>query len=231
MTNTLRWFLVIFSGVCLSARPASAAGRGYTLIVAPARYSVMQVAFDVVQRDAAVLVSYQGEGTTAEPLLHAWNGKEWVHVSLQDFREVSFVERLPAQTILVGDARTLPSIIADSATWSPSVVRVTDLNTASLVNEFGRALKWNSAEWKWFAQRYNLKLNDESEPLRKSSWYDQPGPLYRPPLKDILFKRQKKTTEPPPAPVYPATGSDVSMPPVSGTSTWSSPDSVDADAL
>lgn len=165
--------LSLLGALLVSAWPAHA----FTLIVAPARYSVMQVAMDVLQRSPAVLVSYQGEPDSAEPRLHAWNGKEWVAVSMKDFREASFLQRVPDGTVLIGNDDVLPKVLQDAASWSPRVDRVTDLSTGALVNEFGRVLKWRTADWKWFAKRYNLDLKDESEPRRRSSWYDQPGPL------------------------------------------------------
>jgi hypothetical protein len=79
--------------------------------------------------------------------------------------------------VLLGDDATLPASVVESSTWVSEVVRVRDLNTRSIVNEFGHLLKWRAAEWNWFAKRYNLELRDEAEARRKSSWYDQPGPL------------------------------------------------------
>ena len=137
--------------------PAAVSGQGYALIVSPARYSVLQVCFDVVQRESAVLVSYQGESSTAEPRLHAWNGVEWTPVSMQDFREASFLEQTPSRTILIGDDKTLPAVIADAATWAARTDRIKDLTSSALVNDFGRIVDWGSADWKWFAARYNLQ--------------------------------------------------------------------------
>ena len=188
--------------VCAGLGTAQAAGRGgYTLIVAPARYAVMQVASDIVQRHPAMLVSYQNDSTSAEPLLHAWDTtrQEWSHITLQEFREVSFLEKMPARTVLLGDDSVLPAALKDAAGWSPEVIRVHSLNAAALVNEFGRLMKWQPAEWKWFAARYNLTLNDESEALRKSSWYDQKGPKPQP--RGGLLRRSEKPATPsePPA--------------------------------
>jgi hypothetical protein len=180
---------------------AEATSKGYTLIVAPARYSVIQVAFDIVQRNPAVLVSYQAQGKAAEPLLHAWNGREWIHISMQDFREVSFLEQMPTRTVLVGDDATLPATLRDAASWSPEIIRVNALTTSALVNEMGRAFDWSESEWKWMARRFNLNLHDESEPLRKSSWYDQPGPLYRPPIRDAIRFEGNAEPESAPAPI------------------------------
>lgn len=165
-------------GVFVAAMILSAASaQAFTLIVAPARYSVIQVAQDILQRSEAVLVSYQGEASTPEPTLFAWNGSEWVSVSMKDFREVNFLQRVPDRTVLIGGQDVLPQVLVDASSWSPRIERISDLTTGALVNEFGRILNWRSADWKWFAKRYNLTLTDEAEPRRHTSWYDQPGPL------------------------------------------------------
>ena len=54
------------------------------LLVTPSRYSVMQVAFDVARRYPTVLVSYQGVADK-EPVLHVWNGFEWMPLALADY--------------------------------------------------------------------------------------------------------------------------------------------------
>lgn len=177
-----RWFFLSAATLTALAFPPAAStalakSQGYTLVVAPARYSVMQVAFDIVNRYSAVLVSYQGEAKTAEPLLHAWNGQEWVRVTLSDYREVNFLQQTPSRTVLIGDDQTLPTSIAEASSWSPQIIRVTEFDTAALVNEFGKLLSFKDTDWSWFASRYNLELKDENAPLRARSWYDQPGPL------------------------------------------------------
>jgi hypothetical protein len=177
----------------------AATSRDYTLVVIPARYSVIQVAFDVARQNPVMLVSYQGEPTAAEPLLHAWNGTEWVYVSMKDFREVNFVGKAPSRAILVGDSETLPASLAEAVTWAPRVERVVGLSTAELVNDFGRIFKWKQSQWQWFSARYNLSLRDESEEARGRSWYDQPGPIPRPPVRDILGNVKKTPPASPPA--------------------------------
>ena len=196
-----RWFsLCAAAFLVLVFSPATptavAKDHGYTLVVAPARYSVMQVAFDIIARHSAVLVSYQGEAATAEPLLHAWNGQEWVRITLSDYREVNFLQQTPNRTVLIGDAATLPAVLAEASSWSPQVVSVTELDTAALVNEFGKLFDFSEKDWKWFAARYNLDLRDENAPKRARSWYDQPGPLKR----DSTFPRVSARKAPEAAP-------------------------------
>lgn len=176
----LRFFAVTAVVVAgLMVQPAVAAQGDYTLIVAPARFSVIQVAFDLIKKRPSVLVSYRGEASTTEPQLYAWNGAEWVGVSLQDYRDVRFLQDSPKQVVLLGDENTLPKSLREATGWAKNIQIITSLDNASLVNEFGRLFKWTAKEWNWFSARYNLKLQDESEPYRHSSWYDQPGPLTR----------------------------------------------------
>lgn len=193
-----------------AARPVAA----FTLIVAPARYSVLQVAQDVLQRSPSVLVSYQGEASTAEPALHAWNGREWVPVSLKDFREVNFLQKLPDLTILIGSDDVLPRVLQEAASWSPRIERITDMSTGALINDFGRILQWRSSDWQWFARRYNLTLTDEAAERRSSSWYDQPGPLPdRPRITPLPGARPVRPVESAPA-VAPASATVAEPEPV-----------------
>lgn len=195
-------WLALVGGILIGAAQVAAA---FTLIVAPARYSVMQVAQDVLQRSPSVLVSYQGEASTAEPVLHAWNGREWVPVTMKDFREVNFLQKLPERTILIGSDDVLPQVLVEAASWSPRIDRITDMSTGPLINDFGRILQWRSSDWEWFSRRYNLTLVDEAAPLRATSWYDQPGPLPdRPritPLPGAKPVRSSRAAEPSPVPV------------------------------
>lgn len=150
--------------------------RGVTLLMVPARFSVLQVAFDVAARYPVVLVSYQGEAVTENPLLHVWNGREWLYVSLQDFREANFVQITPARALLVGDETVLPQVLVPAVSgWCSEVLTVPALDTAGLVNALGAHLAFNRHDWEWFATRYNMRLEDLNVGRRRESWYDQPG--------------------------------------------------------
>ncbi len=154
---------------------AATAGR-VTMLVVPARYSVMQVAFDISQRyPAVVLVSYQGDAQSSAPLLHAWNGKEWIKISVDDYADAKFLQVTPGETLLVGDETLLPPVLASSIVgWCPKVTTLPSIDTATLVNAFAQEFNFSRHDWKWFAKRYNLSLNDENASRRKSSWYDRP---------------------------------------------------------
>jgi len=174
MKKTLSITLIVMA-LCTSALASSK--HDFNLIVAPARYSVIQVMFDVINHRPSVLVSYQDNKNSDEPILHVWNGASWGAISLHDLRELSFVQKTPKRAILVGDDELLPVSVKDALSWMPELVIIRQLDNASLLNEFGRITKWNKSEWAWFSTRYNLQLEDETAALRAASWYDQSGPL------------------------------------------------------
>jgi hypothetical protein len=135
---------------------------------------VLQVMFDVLDRRDAVLVSYQGDATTSDPALHAWNGQEWVFVSPEDYEAANFVQIAPKQAVLIGDESTLPPSLVARSSWCPLVMSIPEVDSASLVNSLGKVFKFSPSEWSWFARRYNLTLTDLNEDRRKTSWYDRP---------------------------------------------------------
>ena len=202
MSHFLKTFVAAATvAASLAVQPVGAKQGDYTLIVAPARFSVVQLSFDLIRKRPAVLVSYRGEASTKEPLLYAWNGTEWVFVSVQDYRDARFLQDTPKQVVFIGDENTLPAALRDATGWSKNIETFKAVDNAALVNEFGRLFSWTPDEWAWFSSRYNLKLQDEAEPYRHSSWYDQPGPLNRDTYKVI---NNPPAFEPSLAPVVPA---------------------------
>lgn len=216
MKNVAKLVLALCISVTCLALPGRAKEGDYTLIVAPARFSVIQMSFDLIAKRPAVLVSYRGEASTAEPLIYAWNGKEWVYVSLQDYREMRFLEDSPKNVVILGDEATVPATLKEATVWTKNKKSVTALDNASLVNEFGRLFKWEKSELDWFASRYNLRLQDESEPYRRSSWYDQKGPVRKSTFKQVAPPSFEPSASAP-STVTPAAAPEMPPAPVSGS--------------
>lgn len=158
--------LALFGG---AARASSS--EDITLLVVPARYTVLQVAFDIVPRFPAVLVSYQPGADQGRPLFYAWNGSKWLYISNEDFFNGNFVGADIARTIVVGDDNT-PSELLEPLEWVPEMGRVESLMTGDLINGLGNIFDFTPEKWAWFAARYNLRLNDGSEETSTHSWYD-----------------------------------------------------------
>jgi hypothetical protein len=142
--------------------------------VLPAQYAPLQFGFDVAERYSTVLVAYQAQGMGREPLLHVWDGAQWVRIGMQDMRTFSFLSVAPDRILLVGDENTLPSALIDATAGAASQYVLPSSDAASMVNHFGHVYQFRSQDWRWFAARYNLDLADLNQARREDSWYNQP---------------------------------------------------------
>ena len=176
----------------------AAAQEDAVLLVTPSRYAVMQVAFDVARRYPTVLVSYQGSDKA--PVLHVWNGYEWMPLSLDDYRSGAFLQSYPARTVFLGDDALLPADLRSIGSWCTRSTQIAELDTHALVNGIGRYLPFTPADWRWFAGRYNLTLTnlkaEEAEAAKRESWYDGTAPVKDPaPGFFKYFTRSRRSRE------------------------------------
>ena len=188
-------YVLTMGGAAVS--PAAAQADA-VLLVTPSRYSVMQVAFDVARRYPTVLVSYQG--SDKEPVLHVWNGYEWMPLSLADYQSGAFLQSYPARAVFLGDDALLPASLRSISAWCDKSTQVPDLGTHELVNGIGRYLPFTPADWRWFAGRYNLTLTnlkaEEAEAAKRESWYDGQAPVKDPaPGFFKYFTRSRRASE------------------------------------
>lgn len=150
------------------------APKGVAVLVVPARYSVLQVAFDAADRMGAVLVSYQASQRSSSPVLDYWADREWQRISVSNYQNGGFVRGRVSQIILVGTDEMIPQdLVVASASLSPDVQRVTSLDTPGLINALGKIFRFSSSDWLWFSRRYNLQLSDRNAERRTLSWYDR----------------------------------------------------------
>ena len=177
------WILAVAAVILggAAATPATAQDDA-VLLVAPARFDVMQVAFDVARRYPTVLVSYQGAPDA--PTLHVWNGYEWMALALADYQSGAFLQSYPGRTIFLGGDDLLPASLREINAWCQRTTQVPVLERTALVNAIGSYLPFTPADWRWFAGRYNLTLTNakeaEAEAARQESWYDEKAPVKDP---------------------------------------------------
>ncbi len=163
------WLALVAAASGMAPRPES-----LSMLVVPARYTMCQIAFDVAARFPAVLVAYQGVATSPDPVLHVWDGRDWIPVTLADYEQASFLTRLPHRVILVGDDELLPPALITKAGWAPSVFNVEAMDPPGILNALGGVLDFSRADWNWFAGRYGLRVRDAHVPFRRDSWYSLP---------------------------------------------------------
>ena len=199
------WAMAAMAWGGAMATPAAAQADA-VLLVTPSRFSVMQVAFDVARRYPTVLVSYQG--TLAEPVLHVWNGYEWMPLALADYQSGAFLQTYPGRTIFLGDDALLPASLRSISAWCDRTTQIPELEKHALVNAIGNYLPFMPADWRWFAGRYNLTLKnlkaEEAAAAKQQTWYDGKGPGKDPaPSFFKYFKRSRRSAEAPAAPMEP----------------------------
>ncbi|NCD23897.1 MAG: hypothetical protein EOL90_13320 [Spartobacteria bacterium] len=211
------WILAVAAVILggAAATPATAQDDA-VLLVAPARFDVMQVAFDVARRYPTVLVSYQGAPDA--PALHVWNGYEWMALALEDYRGGAFLQSYPGRTIFLGGDDLLPASLREINAWCPQSTQIPVLERHALVNAIGSYLPFTPADWRWFAGRYNLTLKnanaEKAEAARHETWYDDAGkPQDAPPSFFKYFTRSRRNASAAPIqPVEVAPGDVVETP-------------------
>jgi len=146
---------VAFAG---SARAARREPVRPNVLIIPARYVVVQVAFDVAAFQPLVLVSYQAERDMNNPLLHVWHEGKWAYINASDYAQGAFIRPSPGRTVIVGTDMDVPPLVLQAESWSESVERVKTIDTAELINGLGRVLRLRSRQIKWLAKRYKLTV-------------------------------------------------------------------------
>jgi hypothetical protein len=155
------------------AARVQAAGQGETLMVIPARHTVVQLAFDLTSLRPIKLVAYDGKPDTEKPAMHLWEpaAGEWVQIDLDRYRDGSVFPTAPDLVLLVGADRDLPTVLLDAPPWGQNVKRVPALDVKTIVNTVNETARFNGREWKWLADRYSLRLKDLNETRRRYGRY------------------------------------------------------------
>lgn len=150
-----------------------------TMLVVPERYNLLQVAFDLVEKRPIILVSYRGDATTTEPGLFAWSGQHWIHVSFDDYRRGEFLRADPTQVVIIGDTATVPASLVEASGWGGRVMNVPYMESDEVLNALGRTFEFSPREWRWFARRYNMEIEDLRADRPTMSWYDHATEMRR----------------------------------------------------
>ncbi len=199
----------------LGVEASGPAPQPFTLLVVPERPNTIQVGFDLLDKRPVALVSYRA-GRQADPwVLHAWTGDDWMRMTLDEYENGKFLVRQPDRIILVGDEQTLPIELVLASGWGPLVLNIDTLRTDEFLNDAGRLFEFTRSEWRWFADRYQLTVEDVTPASERISWYDQ-----------LSAERER----PPPrrAPTAPAPAvTPVPLVPQAGIEEWDVPEEPD----
>lgn len=167
-----------------------------SILVVPARQRMVQLAFEIAQCKQVGVVTYNTSPALATPLLHAWNGEAWIQISMDDYVEGRFMSGDPKHVFLLGDAKTLPLKMMDGPTWYKDLNRITTLDTATIVNQVGNVLHFSARQWKWLAEKYGMKIEDQSTERRRYGRWGAPGKEV-----DLTPNKLENVVLPPAAPI------------------------------
>jgi hypothetical protein len=167
-----------------------------SIMVVPARKRMVQLAFEIARCKEIGLVTYNNSPSLPAPLLHAWNGQEWIQISMDDYVEGRFMSGDPKHVFLLGDASSLPLKMMDGPTWYKDLNRITTLDTATIINQVGNVLHFSAHQWKWLAGTYGMKIEDKSTERRRYGRWGAPGQE-----KDLTPNKLESVVLPPTPPI------------------------------
>lgn len=176
LTKSRTFISVVSFLLVLAAVSMAAESQGPTLLVIPARHTIVKLSFDIAMLRTVSLVTYSGD-VTAEPLIHIWrsDAQEWVETSIEEYRSAGIFKVAPRRIILIGSDKDLPSALIRASTWCSDVKRIPTLDIVTIANSLHESLKFAPREWKWLSKRYDLKIEDLNAERRRYGKYGKPG--------------------------------------------------------
>lgn len=174
----------------------AAAATPESIIVLPARKRIVHLAFQIAQCKDVGLVAYNNNPTLPAPLIHVWNGQEWVQVTAEEYQQGAFMSGEPKHVFIIGDHNALPPQMTALPDWAKNAEVIPSMGTADIVNKIGQALKFSGRQWQWIAQANDLSVADQNAERRRYGRWGAPG-------KEVDLSPAKKIEEVelPPAPV------------------------------
>jgi hypothetical protein len=158
--------------------PAFIDSEATLLLVVPARYTIVQFAFDIakLRPSTVAMVAYDDNPTNQAPRIHVWNGaiRDWMRMSLSEYRNGSFMRTPPKNIVLIGS--DMPGgVLMEGSTWATAKKRVPTFSAVTLVNTLNETMSFTQDEWKTLARRYGLKLKDMNDERRRHGKWGVPG--------------------------------------------------------
>lgn len=173
--NMFRWASLMAAVMAFCEGAWAGSATPDSIIVMPARKRVVQIASNLSRCKDIGLVTYNTSPLLAAPLIHVWNGQEWIQISMDEYVQGTFMTGEPRQVFILGDATMLPAAMATAPAWGKKVHKIASLDTATLVNEIGQALKLSPRQWRWLAEVHDLKLQDTNTERRRYGRWGAPG--------------------------------------------------------
>ena len=122
--------LVVLTTVCGSSVYAARSSSSDVLVV-PSRFTIMQLAFDIVFLRDVSLISYEAGTDGADPILYVWDktASAWKGLTVDEYAVGSFLATTPREMILVGSDSDLPATLIAGASQAKKVTRIDTMKT------------------------------------------------------------------------------------------------------
>lgn len=166
--------IVLALVVCLNCVTATEKSGNSTVLVIPARYKVVQLAFDIVTLRSVNLISYQKVSGSSDLLLHAWNAanRVWVEITSSELQSGLF--DAVAAAVIGPDGSDFINYTGSSA-WGGAVKVLPTYDIAQILTGLDGCYHFRPYEWEWLARRYNLSVKDTNYEQRRYGRYGPPG--------------------------------------------------------
>jgi hypothetical protein len=202
MTNKLLVSACAISIAALAGCASIGAGRkaqGPTLLVIPARPSVVKFAFDAASLRPMYLVSYDRDKAGA-PFLNLWNPeqRQWSRLTVDEYKSGNLFTVPPARALVFGPETMTPAELGGIAAVCADVTREPGLDRLAMANALNAKLNFTVGEWRTLSERNQLELKDQNTDRRRWGKYGPPGQKAKPAVKEAALDAEPIA---PPAPV------------------------------
>lgn len=155
-----------------SALDVSAAGKDELILyMVPREEETVRLGMDLVEKYGSMLIAYQ-TGADQAVSLQGWTGTQWVTIRPEAFRAGDFFRIGPASAVIVEKAgTTVPQSLIPPASWCPAVSKITTTELRPLLHLTGRYYDISYKDWKWFAKRYSMTVDEINPDGVNIAWY------------------------------------------------------------
>lgn len=160
----------LVAGVMMASLASASRKDEITLVMIPREDRALRVGLDIASRYPTLLVSYQV--TSKGVSLHGWDGKEWVNITLDDFRGGNFFRTGPDSALVVEkEGVAVPGIMIPPAGWCEAAYKITTTETRPLLHLVGQYYDFKYKDWKWFSENYKMSMDAINPEGLNVSWY------------------------------------------------------------
>lgn len=192
MKKTLCLYIILLAVLAASCAYVPKKNMSPSVLVIPSRYTIVQLAFDIARLRPVTMVAYDNDNN--DVLMHVWNQKlqEWVKTDMDEYASGSLVEPAPGYISVLGSDADMPAGLVDASQWCPVVEHISSLNIMSVINKLDEKMKFSKSEWKWLAERHDLKIKDFNWERRRYGKYGPPDGKARTPMPEEEIAEELK---------------------------------------